>query len=115
MTHVEELSLQLKDLLDYSDKKIVDDCLLLKVEGGYSLEKWLEQDESQKRLTLKHILKQAGNFSLKKQEQCVKMLENDAKPQGSLALGNSCAFFRTYGILESKKPKRTIRKARIKF
>lgn len=103
LTHVEELSLQLKDLLDYSDKKIVDDCLLLKVEGGYSLEKWLKQDESQKRLTLKHILKQAGNFSLKKQEQCVKMLENDAKPQGSLALGNSCAFFRTYGIFGIKK------------
>lgn len=75
LTHVEELSLQLKDLLDYSDKKIVDDCLLLKVEGGYSLEKWLKQDESRKRLTLKHILKQAGNFSLKNKSNALKCLK----------------------------------------
>ncbi len=103
LTHVEELSLQLNDLLDYSEKRIDDDCLRLKVEGGYSLEKWRRQDESQKRLTLKHILKQAGDFSPKKQEQCVKILENDAKPQGSLALGDSHAFFRTYGIFGVRK------------
>lgn len=98
LTHVGELSDQLADVLDYAEAKAAADCAGLGEGDGYSVERWRKMPESGRRLTLKHILKESGSFSLKKERQCLGMLEDRARPQGTLDLGNDWMFFITYGV-----------------